>query len=188
MFCPRCGQERISEETSFCSRCGFLLTALPALLETGGMQAMESPTDKGRSPRSRGIRQGLFIFLLTFVIAPIVGLISQFGLGIEPWPVGVVVFGMGFGGLLRIAYALMFESGNALLDAPRKASPKGSPALDRPKVIQALNPQDANTHFDNRLGGTWLDTNDLRPPSVTDNTTKLLERDQDKATRIRESP
>lgn len=36
---------------------------------------------------------GPLIFLVTFVIAPIAGLISKFGLRIEPWPVGVVAFG-----------------------------------------------------------------------------------------------
>src|SRR5687767_7368657 len=120
MFCPRCGQEWISEEMSFCSRCGFLLTGLPVFIAAGGVPAAghTQTLEKTPSPRSRGIRQGLFIFLLTFVIAPIVALIAEFGLGIEPWPQAVVAIGMGFGGLLRIAYALMFESKTAMLEGP----------------------------------------------------------------------
>src|SRR5258707_5409200 len=56
MFCPRCGEERVSEATSFCSRCGFLLTVAAELVPTGG----ELPKDLSkaisaqRSPRSRG--------------------------------------------------------------------------------------------------------------------------------------
>src|SRR5687767_14883625 len=105
MFCPQCGQERISEATSFCSRCGYLLTGTADLLRTGGAP-LQKPLEE-RSPRSRGIRHGLFMFLLMFVVAPIVGLIATFGLGIEPWPVGVVVFLLGVGGILRMIYALM---------------------------------------------------------------------------------
>src|SRR6185436_9773529 len=40
MFCPNCGQERISEATSFCSRCGYLLTGTADLLKIGGASLM----------------------------------------------------------------------------------------------------------------------------------------------------
>ena len=56
--------------------------------------------------RREGIKQGIFIFLLTFLVAPLVGIIFVFGLRMEPWPVGVVVFLFGVGGLLRIIHAL----------------------------------------------------------------------------------
>ncbi len=31
MFCPQCSQEQISEDTRFCSRCGFLMTGVSQL-------------------------------------------------------------------------------------------------------------------------------------------------------------
>ena len=67
------------------------------------------------------------MFLLMFVVAPIVGMIVVFGMGKEPWPVGVVVMLLGLGGLLRIAYALMFESKypTALTEAREPASTRG---------------------------------------------------------------
>jgi len=37
MFCPKCGQQQISEESSFCSRCGFRLTAVRQSLGTDGV-------------------------------------------------------------------------------------------------------------------------------------------------------
>ncbi|MGE3466085.1 MAG: hypothetical protein AB7J13_04060, partial [Pyrinomonadaceae bacterium] len=63
MYCPNCGQERTSIETSFCSRCGFLLTGTAELLLTGGIipSPQHSGGSKRLSSRSRGIRQGLFI-------------------------------------------------------------------------------------------------------------------------------
>ncbi len=36
MFCPRCSQEQVSEETKFCSRCGFSLSLVAEVLTNGG--------------------------------------------------------------------------------------------------------------------------------------------------------
>ena len=50
------------------------------------------------------------MLLLMLVVAPMMGVVFQFAFGTNPWPVGVAVLLFGGGGLLRIAYALMFES------------------------------------------------------------------------------
>lgn len=180
MFCPQCGQERISEATSFCSRCGYLLTGTADLLKTGGA-VPETPAGGARSPRSRGIRMGVFMFLLMFVVAPIVGLISTFGLGIEPWPVGVVVTLLGLGGLLRIIYALMFES-----KVPHSLTgPRPGRALDPYSVnlaTSALPPQrdlTASEYVSPHAAGRH-EPETRTPASVTDDTTKLLEKDPDR--------
>ena len=184
MFCPRCGEERISEETSFCSKCGYLLTGTAELLDKGG--ALVPADDAVRaawwSPRSHGIRMGLFMLLLTIVLAPIVGIISVFALNTEPWPVGVVIFLLGGGGLLRIVYALMFETKKAHL-LPGEGWPKAGvvgaaaattePQLSGPGSKGELYP----SSFIPPPSSRWLDTNDLEPTSVTDHTTKLLEKD-----------
>ena len=36
MHCPRCGQQQISDQTKFCSRCGFQLGLVSELLMNGG--------------------------------------------------------------------------------------------------------------------------------------------------------
>ncbi|HTK38808.1 MAG TPA: hypothetical protein VL325_09980, partial [Pyrinomonadaceae bacterium] len=61
------------------------------------------------SPRNRGLKQGLFIFLLTFLVVPLVAIISK-GLDITPFFVAIAAIVLPVGGLLRAAYALMFES------------------------------------------------------------------------------
>ncbi len=64
MFCPRCGQEQISEETRFCSRCGFMLTIVSEVVANGGVlpQSLSFPdAEMISSPRKRGLKQGLFI-------------------------------------------------------------------------------------------------------------------------------
>ena len=121
---------------------------------------------------------GIFMFLLMFVVAPIVGLISTFGLGIEPWPVGVVVTLLGLGGLLRIVYALMFES-------------KLPHSLTASRAVHELDPSSVNlatsalppqrdltaSEYVSPQAGTRGELETRTPPSVTDNTTKLLEKD-----------
>src|SRR5688500_5525099 len=36
MHCPRCGQQQVSSETKFCSRCGFQLAIVSELILHGG--------------------------------------------------------------------------------------------------------------------------------------------------------
>lgn len=166
-------------ETNYCSRCGFLLVAVGDLLQTGGINplAVSTGTTKTLSPRKRGIKQGLFLFLSTFLFAPLMGMISL-ALKIEPFPVGIAVVVCFIGGLLRMVYALMFESAET-----------GAPTLEE-KVIanaalpstgpNALPPQNAvpAAQYFAPATGNWRDTRDLQPASVTENTTKLLEKDE----------
>src|SRR5512141_3239760 len=110
MFCPKCGQERLSDQSRFCSRCGYLLTSTAELLLTGGIPPYEQkPVNRGRSRRKRGVMQGLFIFLLTFLFVPLVAIISK-GLDLSPVFVAITAITLFIGGLLRMAYAVMFES------------------------------------------------------------------------------
>jgi hypothetical protein len=182
MYCPKCGQERVSEATSFCSRCGFLLAGTAELLHTGGvLPPVTLPASQlEQSPRSRGVKQGLFMFLLTFLVAPILGMLSVFLLGIRPWPMGIAIFLLGVGGLLRMAYALMFESKYPPgLPAGASLRLDVQPILDKAAAHGELPPQQtypASQYVTPRTG-RWLDTNDLEPPSVTESTTKLLERE-----------
>ena len=36
MYCPRCGQQQVSEEIKFCSRCGFPLGLVSEIIMHGG--------------------------------------------------------------------------------------------------------------------------------------------------------
>ena len=37
MYCPQCGQQQLSDNLRFCSRCGFPLEVVLQILGTGGM-------------------------------------------------------------------------------------------------------------------------------------------------------
>src|SRR5215203_891472 len=102
MFCPRCGQEQISNETRFCSRCGFLMTGVGELVANGGNTALTVPqTAKPDSPRKRGLKQGLFIFLLTFLIVPIIAILSVWTHA-QPFGIPIAAILLFVGGLLRM--------------------------------------------------------------------------------------
>ena len=166
--------------TSFCSRCGYLLTGTADLLKTGGALATPPAAKHWWSARSRGIRKGIFIFLLMFLLAPLVGLVSTFGLGIEPWPVGIVVALCGVGGVLRIIYALLFES-SAPVALEGTGSNAGMAGPSTGFATSALPPQRdiPASEYVSPTGGNWREPETAVPASVTDNTTKLLERDSD---------
>ena len=182
MFCPNCGQEKTTPDTNFCSRCGFLLSGTQDLLRAGGV--LPTGTDVSRpsrhSPRARGIKQGIFIFLLTFLVAPIVGMISV-ALDIQPFAVGIASVALFFGGLLRIVYAFMFEEpapkvegrGDDFLAAAQTHLGRTASA----SALSAGQPRPA-TDIPTPMHGRWRDTNDLEPRTVTEGTTKLLEQEE----------
>ena len=178
MFCPSCGQERLSQATKFCSRCGYLLTGTEQLLHIGG----ELPTARSgkNSAKWTGIKHGIFLILLAAVLVPLLGLLLTFGFGMRnPWPIGLVLFLGGGAGVLRIAYALMFESGNETALPSVGESQHANPALTGAGATASLPPQQtpsAADYISPGVGG-WRDTNELEPASVTDNTTKLLEKE-----------
>lgn len=181
MYCPKCAQERLSDETKFCSRCGYLLTGTSELLENDGVlpRSENSELSKRQSPRNRGLKQGLFIFLLTFLIVPLLAIIAT---AIDTQPDAALVAGtvFGVGGLLRIAYALLFESAVSGAPTVEDKLVSGTMALaNRHREINLLSPQNASTAdvFAAPTTGQWRTTEELQSPAGSEKTTKLLERD-----------
>lgn len=174
MHCPQCGQQQVSEETRFCSRCGFLLTGVAEVVANQGLVPAQKTglTGKADSPRRRGIKQGVFLFLFVFLLAPLLGMVT-IALNIEPFLVGAAVVLCVMGGLLRTVYALMFESG-----ASSGAMPTALAGTDNRQALPPGQSTPASTYVSPNAG-SWRDTNDLQhqPGSVTDTTTKLLQKD-----------
>ncbi|MDQ3799652.1 MAG: zinc ribbon domain-containing protein [Acidobacteriota bacterium] len=183
MFCPACGQRQISEETRFCSRCGFLLTGVTQLIANGGAfpppQALTSPGAKKMTPRRKGLRKGGKLFMSGILIVPLLGIITMGILDMPGYFVGIAALITFLGGLLRMIYALLFES-NDLYEMTLEEEARGAAQnlLGRNKSAAALPPQQtvpASTYVP-PTAGNWRDTNDLSAtPSVTENTTKFLD-------------
>ncbi len=184
MFCPRCGQEQISNETRFCSRCGFLMTGVGELVaNAGNAEALGAAKPaKIESARKRGIKQGLFIFLLTFLVVPIVSILTVWAAA-EPFAVAISAILLFVGGLLRMVYALMFESSEPTgKTIEQTVYQTAQNLLNKGQNQNALPPQQSIpiSSYMPPKHGNWRDTNDLEPSSVTDPTTKLLDKKQEK--------
>ncbi|HSI88558.1 MAG TPA: zinc ribbon domain-containing protein [Pyrinomonadaceae bacterium] len=183
MHCPKCGQHQAAEDTRFCSRCGFLLTGIADVVAHNGM-IPTAPIDESLSPRKAGVFKGLFMILSLFLIVPIIAMIT-IAARAEPFAVFFALFVLGVGGLLRIAYALMFEStvpGARTLE--QKILRRKKPVEIEEGEHRALPPERSVPVgvYAPPTTGKWLDTNELDRPvgSVTDSTTKLLQKEADR--------
>jgi hypothetical protein len=185
MFCPQCGLRQSSNEARFCSSCGFQLYVVTELLKTGGQLTRRPPAPGQMSPRSRGLRQGAMMMLSALVLVPVTAILGVALLNLPGELVGAVAVICFMGGFLRMMYALLFESTEA--PEPANAAPQHyvPPAsvpnyLGTPHAPASLPPQQGvpvNTY----RAPPRFDTGELMPPSsVTDHTTRLLDRQFEK--------
>jgi hypothetical protein len=189
MYCPRCGQEQASSEMRFCSRCGFPLGGVTDLLARGGVPATTQtplagktvPQVRGLSPRQIGTRQGIMLMLSSLLVVPVIAILSHNIFGWQGLIIPLAALVTFVGGLLRIIYARLYED-----DTPEML-PEAQPAYNAPPAhlsararVSALPPQQSVPAPD--FAPRRANTAELvPPPSVTENTTRLL--DEDKVTR-----
>lgn len=178
MFCPQCGQKQVSNEVRFCSSCGFQLNVVTDLLATGGhLPWREKNTGPRRlSPRQKGIRQGAMLMLSTLLIVPLVAIFSVFVLDAPELFVPIAAITCFVGGLLRIAYALLLEDKEpppATQESSFTPTSSVPSYMNPPTRVSALPPQQSAPIY---RPPTRVNTGELvqRPPSVTENTTRLL--------------
>lgn len=180
MHCPRCGQQQVSDNLKFCSRCGFLLELIPEILANGGIlpQLAELNNSKKLLTRKNVMKTGLiWMIFMWLVVAPIGGVS-----GVEE----LAALGgiLGFAGIvLSTVIAFLFlnkepKFTNSQVSFRSDAMPQN---LSGSTSQNALPPQQSvpASSYVPPTAGKWQTTNDLSAPpaSVTDHTTKLLEKD-----------
>jgi len=179
MFCPRCGQQQATDSMRYCSRCGFSMEGTMHLLAHGGMLPMYQPPvgDKTTSPRRRGVKQGALLMLIGAIIVPIFGVMSGFAPGrlenVFAFFAALSAIICFVGGPLRMLFAAIFEEG-----APKyQFTPQTNyaPPAIPPARVSALPPAIANPAAQWRQRPQTGEI--LAPPSVTDSTTKLLDKE-----------
>ncbi len=180
MHCPSCGQQQVSNETKFCSRCGMPLGLVSELLVHGGFLPQLAELNKASATlftRKNGVVFSLFWFIF---FVPL--LTSVFGgvFGIEILGEILALIGC-FGALMIFIFSLVY-----LKKAPKPINPAFYPqTVVNPTSLYtqanpALLPQQSipASAYTTPRPGTWRDTNDLEPTSVTENTTRLLNEDE----------
>jgi hypothetical protein len=169
MFCPKCGQQS-SDEIRFCPRCGLQLAGLAAYVASN-----ENPTATPAAPqpvvmtaRRRGMRRGAKLMFICAVLFPVAALLAFEG--DAPGPL-LLVCTAGLAGLAWFVFSWLFND-NVLpvgKDAKRRdlSAAGDRPALGAPQStpVPLFNQQRVNT------------AEIYQPPSVTENTTKLLDKD-----------
>jgi hypothetical protein len=181
VYCPRCGQEQISHEVRFCSRCGFLMNGLAQVVLNGGVpQELTSAEPKPPTARRRGLKQGGAWFLLGVLLVPILGILSSL-IRFPEELVGLAAVIFFLGGIVRMIFAIIFESGNPEDKTIEQSVYQTAQKLLNKKPQANALPPDQSIPVDSYAPprqSNWRDTNDLEPTSVTDSTTKLLHKDQ----------
>jgi hypothetical protein len=180
MFCPQCGQQQVSDIVRYCSRCGFLLEGVSVVVASGGQLPMRymQPASRELSPRSKGVRQGALLMLSTFLVVPIVAILSVYIIGAPQIFVPIVAIGCFIGGLLRMLYALLMEDANAPIESPQLATyaPPSAPQLESRRPVTS-----AQASLNAPAWKPRPNTAEIRtPPSVTENTTRLLSKEEPK--------
>lgn len=183
MFCPQCGQQQVSEETKFCSRCGLPLGVISETVAQGGYlsQLADVGSKKTIFNKKNGVVFSVFwIMFFLLIMTPLWGILNVDKLAGASAIIGI------FGGVMWMIAALVFlPSSRAKLPGHPNELSGHSPAhgMFEPGRRGALPPQRSqpvSTYAP--PAGTWRapDTGEFAVPgSVTDNTTKLLKREEE---------
>jgi zinc-ribbon domain len=172
MFCPKCGHQQLSDQQRFCSRCGFPLSGVADLIDRGGiLPPLENESnEQDYSPRRQGIKQGIVLMMFAVILVTMVGVIAP------PYH-EALVFAFLIGGLMRAIYAVLFQEGASKQPTEPLRHQESSPItseLNAREAGAALAPASSTPVID--FGSERKErTTVVEPPSVTENTTKLLE-------------
>jgi hypothetical protein len=182
MHCPRCGQQQISAEIKFCSRCGFQLNLVSELLQHNGIlpELAELQKNKKWLTRKNALKFSLAWFLiLTCILTPICGIA-----GIDEGSAFFAILGT-MGGLIMMIFSFLllpkeqkyYQNENVLQSANQAAQFTGA------NNYQAALPPQTSQPVENYMppAGSWRapDTGEFaKPGSVIENTTKLLKKDE----------
>jgi hypothetical protein len=169
MFCPKCGQQS-SDEVRFCPRCGLQLAGLAAYVAGNELTpaAAPAPSAPVMTARRRGMRRGAKLMFICAVLLPAAALLAFED--DAPGPLLLVLTG-GLAGLLWLVYSWLFNDNTVPVGKSAGRRDLGAagdrPALGAPQFTPAplYSQQRANT------GEIY------QRPSVTENTTKLLDKD-----------
>ena len=166
MYCPRCSQQQITDDASFCSRCGFQLGVVKGLLVTDG--ALPAPA-KGFKSRflcgRKDARIGAKLIFFSLLSLPLFFALSfTFDSPVPLWPPALIFFA----GLTLVLYARIF--GEDILPSKQEIR---STLFERNLATTKLPLQPGAARGE--LGAVRVNTAEIiQPPSITEHTTNLL--------------
>ncbi len=182
MFCPRCSQQQISEETKFCSRCGFPLGLVSEILAHGGFlpQLAELYRSKKFFTRRNGLIFALFWFLIfVLILTPLFGIFDA-----PDGLVGAVALLGSVGSLIMvIASFLLLSKEPTKYEMPNRELPNqavNNLHANQQTALPPMQSQTAQSYAPPANSWKAPNTGELaRPGSVIENTTKLLQKEKE---------
>ena|SRR5262249_38186625 len=158
MHCPQCGQQQVSDDVRFCSRCGFHLGVVSELLSSNGiLQRVET---KSAIFRNKKALVGAKLMFGGGAMVPFAILASVLFDSPGPFIFPFIFFTIG---LIQVLYVLLFA---------RSASQEFSN-----KTVTYHPPTEMATSIPERakLATSSATSEIVAPSSVTEHTTKLLD-------------
>lgn len=182
MYCPRCGQQQVSSETKFCSRCGFQLGLVSELLANNGFLPQLAALYNQK--KSLLTRKNGVIFTSLWFIFWVMMLPAFFGIADAEEVAGVsAVFGL-FSSLMLLIFSLAFlKSSKNLPHMPLVEAAHVPPASLYGVPNQAALPPQQSQPVSSYTApqGSWRtpDTGEFATPgSIVEGTTKLLKKEE----------
>jgi hypothetical protein len=187
MHCPSCGQQQVSSDLRFCSRCGMPMAAVAEVLANGGMLPVKDLQQPLliTSAKKRGLKQGGILLLLGVFIVPVLGIIIGSLLDGPTELVGLGAVFFFLGGFLRMIYAAIFEDGtptfltkNDTIIPISQTNLGGMPvanALPPPQSIPVNNTYQAPIQNPLYAPGNWRSTTDLLNKDTSEKATQMLQ-------------
>ena len=178
MYCPKCSQLQSSEEMRFCSRCGFTLAGVAMVVENEGAipQLPAASAQPYRSSRRGLMTESALFTTISWAVTLAARLLFNVGGPFENVAkIGALLFFLlGIIGLLRFLYGFLFMKDR--VDQPEAHVLLGKTprvGLTSPTMRGALPGQQdlPATEYTRRI----ITKEMAPPPSVTENTTRLLE-------------
>jgi|SRR5689334_13737855 len=168
MYCPNCGQQQVSGEMRFCSRCGLALSGLAEWL-AGGVPVKRADETRVLSPsrQRKAIRRAAKLMFFSAASFPIFLLMS---IGADhPGPLFPPLMVFFAAGMWMLYARLFMDSAPQIPQSPQTAAfgPMPTARVSLPPPTNMPMPD---------IGRQRVRTNELvEMPSVTEHTTKLLD-------------
>lgn len=177
MHCPRCGQQQISEDTRFCSRCGLPLDLVSQVVANNGTlpQLNDLPSPGRWFSRKTGLKlSAVWFVVVTMILLPLSGVANA------PDEVTGSLAILGFFGtvlMLLISFLFLPKDSKLNVGIPVYQAEAGQQNyFGGQRAAGSLPPQQSipASAYAPPVAGSWRDTNDLQPTSVTEGTTKFF--------------
>ena len=168
MFCPQCSFQQYSNDVRFCQRCGFHLVVVSELMATNGLMYQPQNVEQGLSlPRLKNAPIGAKIMFFGIALVPFALIASIAADSPGPLAFPFLLFVIG---LIQVLYVWLFgrKSANQQLAAQHEFMAPSHRPMNLPSAeTTALRIEDRKEANTSEI---------VRPPTVTEHTTKLLDR------------